>query len=295
MQKSKGAGVGDIASKSAMDVLGFRSFAPLAKCARAFVVTEKPGNNDDLHEKNLKLLRQQQTGHWIVKEGRVRKTDAMFLLLPARNSSDGYPRILYAGVVKKQDAANGRTLFTVEKFLRLGLVKHNVQAFFCGVTPPQGDRVFEVKKWRSEKETVPEALEKEQAEGQGFLLDSKLRLALELYAMDAATKYFKKMNYVCEDRSKKNPYDLHCQRGKESLHVEVKGTQTKGDQIFLTNGEVEFARQNKGKMALFVLHSIRVSEDSGKCDGGEQMLIQPWDVDNGWLTPVSFTFRIPDM
>ena len=46
------------------------------------------------------------------------------------------------------------------------------------------------------------------------------------------------------------------ERPAEVLHVEVKGTQTTGEDIFLTAGEVNFARRHPGMMALFVLHSV---------------------------------------
>jgi hypothetical protein len=145
-------------------------------------------------------------------------------------------------------------------------------------------------------ESVVEALERSQARGQGFLLDSKLRKALEDYAMDSAKRYFEAEGYECEDRSKTCPYDLRCSLGHEVLHVEVKGTQTDGGEIILTPGEVEFARGHKGRMALFVLHSIQVSEgdDGFMLTGGEHHLIQPWDVDLGKLVPVSFRYALPD-
>jgi hypothetical protein len=148
---------------------------------------------------------------------------------------------------------------------------------------------------RKVEEIVVQTVEKEQTKGQGFILDKKLRLALEDYAMNAAKTHFKSLGFVCEDRSKKYPYDLHCRRGKEVLYVEVKGTQTKGEQIILTNGEVKFAHNHKGQMALFVLHSIKASEVTGKWHlvGGERRLILSWAVDYEWLTPLSFMCRIP--
>jgi Protein NO VEIN, C-terminal len=101
--------------------------------------------------------------------------------------------------------------------------------------------------------------------------------------------------YNCEDRSKTCPYDLRCSKGQEVLHVEVKGTQTDGGEVFLTPGEVQFARSHKGQMALFVLHSIQVAEgdDGFVLSGGERPLIQPWDVDQGTLVPVSFKYGVP--
>ena len=48
-------------------------------------------------------------------------------------------------------------------------------------------------------------------------------------------------------------------------------------------------------MALFVLHSIQVSEgdDGFVLSGGERHLIQPWDLDQGTLVPVSFNYGDP--
>jgi uncharacterized protein DUF3883 len=167
---------------------------------------------------------------------------------------------------------------------------------------PDGERVAEmIESLVSPAQPTPEieqivleTLENENAKGQGFLLNKNLRLALESYAMDAAKTYFESTQFVWEDRSRNHPYDLHCRRGKDVLYVEVKGTQTEGEQIILTNGEVEFARNHKAQMALFILHSITVSEVNGdfQLAGGERNLILPWDVDHGCLSPLSFMYRI---
>ena len=139
---------------------------------------------------------------------------------------------------------------------------------------------------------VVEAVEKNYAKGQGFQLDSKTRKALEDYSMKAARKHFASQGYVVEDHSKNHPYDLLCTKKKKRLHVEVKGTQTKGEDIMLTNGEVIFARSHKKAMGLFVLHSIQVAAD-GKLSGGQERVIAPWDVDAGSLKPISFMYGVP--
>jgi hypothetical protein len=88
--------------------------------------------------------------------------------------------------------------------------------------------------------SVAEA-EKSYAKSQGFMLDSKLRKALENYAMVAATEYFSSKGFAVDNHSANHPYDLRCTKKNEVLYVEVKGTQTNGKGIFLTFGEVEFA------------------------------------------------------
>ncbi len=141
-------------------------------------------------------------------------------------------------------------------------------------------------------EAVVEALEKSHARSQGFQLDSELRKALELYAMDAAIRKFEAAGYEVEDHSKNQPYDLCCRRKKDVLYVEVKGTQTTGTGVILTSGEVEFARRHQENMALFVLHSIKVSRSRNLSDGTES-LIMPWDVDHGSLKPMSYKYELP--
>ena len=79
------------------------------------------------------------------------------------------------------------------------------------------------------EDSAVQALEKKLATSQGFLLDSKLRKALEDYSMDAARQHFESLGYVVEDHSKNHPYDFLCTRSKETLYVEVKGTQTNGE------------------------------------------------------------------
>src|SRR5262249_31242950 len=143
-----------------------------------------------------------------------------------------------------------------------------------------------------EDDTVVDAIEKSHAKSQGFLLDSKLRKALEDYAMEAATKYFTSRGYVVQDHHKDHPYDLRCTKQNERLFVEVKGRQTSGEGFILTSGEVEFARRHKEQMALFVLRSIKVSADR-VLSNGEKRVICPWDVDQGCLKPISYWYELP--
>jgi hypothetical protein len=44
---------------------------------------------------------------------------------------------------------------------------------------------------------------------------------------------------------------LRCTKGIEVLHVEVKGTQTEGEEILLTPNEVAFVTSHRDTMELF--------------------------------------------
>lgn len=153
---------------------------------------------------------------------------------------------------------------------------------------------FRAQEGDAAEQIALEILDKKQAKGQGFRLHTKLRLALEKYAMDAAKARFASLGFVVEDHSKNRPYDLYCRRGKQVLYVEVKGTQANGEQIILTNGEVKFARSHEAEMALFIVHSIKVTETKGgfHLAEGDPRLIRPWDIDHRWLSPLAFMYRI---
>jgi len=138
-----------------------------------------------------------------------------------------------------------------------------------------------------------EASEKTQAKCQGFLFDSKLRSALEQYSMAAATEHFESLGYAVEDHSKNHPYDLLCKRKDERLHVEVKGTQTDGSEVFLTHGEVHFASEHSKTMALFIVHSIVVSQDKTTLSGGVQVVFHPWKIEQEALKPLSYKYEVP--
>ena len=126
-----------------MNILMYRSDAGLSFCARAFLATGTREND----EFNRSLLKKNQTGRWIVATGRVRPGDAFFVLLPNVASKDGYPRELYAGVVRRVKPVKDRTVFTVKKFLKLLDVESEVKKFLGGRVPPMGNRVLQI--WSS--------------------------------------------------------------------------------------------------------------------------------------------------
>jgi Domain of unknown function (DUF3883) len=157
-----------------------------------------------------------------------------------------------------------------------------------GGTPPKEEKASVVEV----ENAVAETAEVTHARRQGFRLDKKLRDALEQHAMDAAKQFFKTKGYHVDDHHKDHPYDLLCTKKGERLFVEVKGTEMGGKTVILTAGEVEFARRNKNQMALFVLHSIKVSPD-GKVSGGKIDVRWPWHVDDGVLRPISYWYDLP--
>ncbi|MFY0525135.1 protein NO VEIN domain-containing protein [Archangium gephyra] len=143
---------------------------------------------------------------------------------------------------------------------------------------------------------VPAAADASRPSGQGFSTDSRTRKAVELHAMQRAREYFQSQGFTSiEDVSSKRPFDLLARNSTSEVFIEVKGTQSAGSSVFLTSGEVEFARRNKGRMALYVLHSIQVQDVAGDPlpQGGVHTVFWPWDVDGGALAPIKYVYGLP--
>jgi hypothetical protein len=134
-----------------------------------------------------------------------------------------------------------------------------------------------------------------QRRGQGFVLDQKTRVALETHAMNRAIGYYDRRGWTVGDVHGNKSWDLECTKGGTTLHVEVKGTTTIGEEVLLTPNEVDHARKHK-PMALFIVAGISVSRDASgnvTAAGGKVITFDPWTIDAGTLTPIGYKYRTP--
>jgi hypothetical protein len=134
---------------------------------------------------------------------------------------------------------------------------------------------------------------------QGRLLDSAVRKKIELHAEDRAEDHFSDLGWeVARVGHLKLGYDLACTKENgEILHVEVKGTQTRGQKVILTENEVRHIREASqcgAEHALYVVSNIKVSTQAGiKCEGGDVTRKLPWSIDEEDLTPTEYSYQIP--
>lgn len=127
--------------------------------------------------------------------------------------------------------------------------------------------------------------------GQGYSMNAKQRQAIEHYAMQKAKAFYEEQGYRVVDVSTTHSYDLFCKSpGGQELHVEVKGTTSDGTQILLTPNEVNHAR-NYPNVALFILSHIQVDPtDPNKLQGGELLCLDPWNIQEGMLSPLTYAY-----
>jgi hypothetical protein len=131
------------------------------------------------------------------------------------------------------------------------------------------------------------------ARGQRYDSDPAARKVIEDYAVRIAKVYFAGSGYRVVQRGK--PFDLDCARGKKRIFVEVKGSQAPCEEVLLTPNEVEFARDHRSAMALFVVDSIALDGKDGEfmARGGTPRLYYPWSLERKSLKPVAFVHRLP--
>jgi hypothetical protein len=176
----------------------------------------------------------------------------------------------------------------------VGDISPRLFRLITGRRPPRGSAVSSTQD--KEARTAVKALEaaKEKSSGQGFSGSPQVRSALEKHAMERARDYFRRRGFEIETKGK--PYDLCCTRSRKELFVEVKGTQGRWEKVFLTRGEVSFARSKKRQMVLFVVHHINVDGNPQKphTSGGTLKILNPWDIDAGKLNPIAYEYRLPE-
>ncbi len=127
--------------------------------------------------------------------------------------------------------------------------------------------------------------------GQGYGLDALARRQVELCAMHKAREWFELKGYAVEDCSSIRPYDLHVQKGNETIKVEVKGTTSDfADAILMTRNEVELHRREAGSTALALVSSIQLSKENEVWDakGGVIEVHIGWEIDSWDVEPTVF-------
>jgi hypothetical protein len=127
-----------------------------------------------------------------------------------------------------------------------------------------------------ESRTTDKGLAFEAQEGrQGYQSNQPVKDAVEAYAMKQAELHYGKQYDVDAGKARNNPFDIECTSSKKKIYVEVKGTQTSGDEVILTEGEKNHLGKNVHRSELFVLHHIRVTgKRHPRASGGQCRIVK---------------------
>lgn len=126
---------------------------------------------------------------------------------------------------------------------------------------------------------------------QGYALSASERRAVELRAMEVATRHLEGQGFVVHDRSANEPFDLEALKDGVGIKVEVKGTTSDlADTVLMTSNEVELHRSEKGRTCLIIVSRIRLdrSGEVTTAGGGKIEVLMGWDIDTWQLQPTAF-------
>lgn len=132
--------------------------------------------------------------------------------------------------------------------------------------------------------------------GQGFLQDTERRLAVERHAVARAVQIYEDLGATDIEILGK-PYDLRLRLSGQEVHVDVKGSVNEIDAILVTKNELEHARTFP-RVELVVVDGISWMEDGSgrpRPQGGSARRWEAWEPDEGSLTAMTFSHRLPDL
>lgn len=177
------------------------------------------------------------------------------------------------------------------------------QGTVFNVTPEQWEAVVEAAGgWPEEAPEVQDAVDAvavqagRKPSGQGFRVNADQRRAIEQHAMEMAKAHYARQEWMIEDVSLRDSYDLHCSRSDGSeLRVEVKGTTGRGDTVLLTPNEVTHAHSYHPNVALFIVANIALGKEDGEsqASGGDVIVHEPCELDDESLTAIGYEYAIP--
>jgi hypothetical protein len=132
--------------------------------------------------------------------------------------------------------------------------------------------------------------------GQRYLQDSALRTALGHYAEERARALYEAEGWNAEIVGMSQPYDVHCTRNHEAMHVEAKASVGAAAEVLLTYAEVEHARLVYPQTALVVVSEIEVTRTTDgtiRLSGGNLLRISPWLPEGEQLQPIQYRYQVP--
>ena len=132
--------------------------------------------------------------------------------------------------------------------------------------------------------------------GQGIRGTYKENKAVERRAVDLAISYFRSTNNweSIKDTGDKESYDLLLTNKSKKMYVEVKGTQSSGDKVFLSKNEVIVQKKFYPNNALVIVSGIKLEKgEEPKASGGSIKVISPRKIMNNHLTAMAFEYEVP--
>lgn len=124
--------------------------------------------------------------------------------------------------------------------------------------------------------------------GQAWLADPAKRKQAEDHGQRILEDHYRSKGWQVQDTRVRNPYDAIATKPGMVLYLEAKATQTMGDRVLVTSGEVTFARDHPGECVMGVVSGIRFDQ-RGQLDVSSGTLkLHDWSPQDHELEPIQY-------
>lgn len=125
-------------------------------------------------------------------------------------------------------------------------------------------------------------------DGQTYVTSAAQRKAIEDAAQDWLMQHYRDEGWTVRDTRYSGPYDATASKDGQTLYLEAKGTQSSGEAVFVTRGEVEHARKHHGDCVIGIWSGMRFTSE-GRIDPDEgETIIMPFEPDTGTLSALQY-------
>lgn len=163
----------------------------------------------------------------------------------------------------------------------------NTQSSGIVILPPNDARLEAA--WRT---TVAAASgDKGPPSSQAWQNDPVKRKAAEDLAQHLLEEHFRADGWAVRDTRYGNPFDAVATKATERVFLEAKGTQSSGQRVLVTPGEVAFARKHKGECVMGIVSGIRFRDDGTPDEGSGELRLLDWNPDQGDLMATGYLWR----
>lgn len=127
--------------------------------------------------------------------------------------------------------------------------------------------------------------------GQGYAVNAAQRKAIENAAQDWLMQHYRDEGWTVQDTRYSGPYDALATKGRLVRYLEAKGTQSNGEAVFLTRGEVEHARKHHGECVIGIWSGMRFASDGTIDPDVGEIKIMPFEPDTGVLSALQYRWE----
>lgn len=128
-------------------------------------------------------------------------------------------------------------------------------------------------------------------QGQRYVVDSAQRKAIEDAAQNWLMQHYRDEGWAVRDTRYSGPYDALATKNGQSVYLEAKGTQSGGEAVFVTRGEVEHARANRGDCVIGIWSGMRFTEQGQIDPDVGETIIMPFEPDTGVLSALQYRWE----